>query len=213
MPSIKYPQYPNTVGWVSDDEEFEEEVKKMFPLSLAASLGGDQQTASGNTKRRHPPIVVKKEESTEKKTKKVTKRKGAYEFDNPYDYNDAVQEAKEEAKRAGLIELPISEVRKVDNEDGKVMGVYRLNKQAAEKHFFAYDGFNILACVPDVHMIDTVLHDLACLSIMRIEPGNPEGVEFQKDYFRMRGIPDGAGWAVHIYPKSRNAHAKKSRKS
>ncbi|KAK7978643.1 hypothetical protein PG996_004696 [Apiospora saccharicola] len=47
MPNIKYPQYPNTRGWVSDDEWFEEELINMFPLSIA-SLGDDKSPASGN---------------------------------------------------------------------------------------------------------------------------------------------------------------------
>lgn len=187
---------------------------------------------SGTAKRSQSPVVVSQNEligvkpikslrhvlksqaaifadQNDNNTKRRIKRKPAPEFD----YAAAIKTAKEEAERAGVIEVPTSEVFRLF-EDGSIACLYHSAKRAApQKYFFAFDRFGVLACIPEMGVLNIVLQDLALLRNGSMGHSlNPADVELEHNYREMEGPLGSDGWAVRIQPKSR-ASSKRVRTS
>ncbi|KAK8040077.1 hypothetical protein PG993_008488 [Apiospora rasikravindrae] len=211
----KYPQYPNTIGWVSENDWSEDETKPSV-RAIKQEDDDDKQPVMKHrtaTKGRQPRNVIKQEETEDVKPTQPNRpvvgtrnstatdqatHKRTYE----YGWASATKTAKARAERAGIVELLNSEVGRVV-EGGRITGLYHLDKYAAEKHFIAYDGFDVVACIPELFMLETVIRDIAQLHIGRLNNSSyPDDIKLEKNWQKLKGSLDGSGWAVHIHPQA-----------
>ncbi|KAK7980200.1 CAZyme family CE10 [Apiospora arundinis] len=188
MPRLNnWPQYPSTRGWA---------------LSASDCSGDETVLATSNQlcatlteiNPRRPSSSIKHEA---KNSRQPTSKKRS----NRHDWPHRFATARERAENSNIVELPVSEVGRV-LEGGRVTGLYNLDKKGS-KHFIAYDGDHVYACVPHLYQMDIIILDLASLHIANGDHfASPEDIEVEKNWQKMTGSLAGTGWAIHIHPKA-----------
>ncbi|KAK6825606.1 hypothetical protein PG987_013100 [Apiospora arundinis] len=121
-----------------------------------------------------------------------------------YDWDANMREFKQQARHEGLVELPASQVGRVI-EGGKLTGLFDLGHiMYGARKFVVYDGFDVLARVEDVTLINLVLCDLATHHVGRLgaDIEHPNDVELVVKKEMMQDSEERIiGWAVLIQPK------------
>ncbi|KAK8862842.1 hypothetical protein PGQ11_009077 [Apiospora arundinis] len=121
-----------------------------------------------------------------------------------YDWDANMCEFKQQARHEGLEELPASQVGRVI-EEGKLTGLFDVGHiMYGAREFVVYDGFDVLARVEDVTLINLVLCDLATHHVGRLgaDIEHPSDVELVVKKEMMQDSEERIiGWAVLIQPK------------
>ncbi|KAK8025244.1 hypothetical protein PG990_003067 [Apiospora arundinis] len=121
-----------------------------------------------------------------------------------YDWDVNMREFKQKAHHEGFVELPASQVGRVI-EEGKLIGLFDLGHiMYGAREFIVYDGFDVLARVEDVSLINLILHDLATHHVGRLGANieHPDDVELIAKREMMQDSEEQIiGWAVLIQPK------------
>ena len=104
---------------------------------------------------------------------------------------------KERDSRAGVVVLRASEVS-LTIEGGSIVGIYNRDTHGS-KHFIANDGPDVLACIPELSMVESIILPLASMHIAgrNTECSSPDEVDVKVNSQRME---DG-DWAIHLHAK------------
>ncbi|KAK6844698.1 hypothetical protein PG995_014808 [Apiospora arundinis] len=185
--SSNWPQYPGTRGWALNNGDCSEDEM------VQASSSQHPASSTNNNPRRSSSAI---EQDIKKGSQPASKKRS-----NHHGWPHRFATARERADNANIVELPASEVGRV-LEGGRVTSLYNRDKKGS-KHFIAYDGDHVYACVPYLYQMDIIILDLASLHIAnRDHFVSPEDIEVEKSWQKMTGSLAGTGWAINIHPKA-----------
>ncbi|KAK6825611.1 hypothetical protein PG987_013105 [Apiospora arundinis] len=114
-----------------------------------------------------------------------------------YDWRRNLRAVLARAAAAEIEEIPTSEVGRVV-EGKKITNLYNVDEDGAT-YFFAYDGNDVLARVPELYIKETIIVELATLYLgLKNNCAHPDDIELQTNWQRTKG----GDWVIHVHPKS-----------
>ncbi|KAK6825607.1 hypothetical protein PG987_013101 [Apiospora arundinis] len=161
-----------------------------------------QLVLAGRHTNRNQPSGTTNQEDDAGKQNTLVRHSDTHQGASSYDWAGNLEDAKERAVRRKIVKLPADEVGRLVI-GGQVRSLWNENRLGA-RYFISYDGIDVLARVPVLLMMDTVIHKLAALHIGRLyQSSHPDDIELQLNWYT---APDNTseGFAIHIHPRSKS---------